>query len=314
MSDVKPQLLLFGATGYIAGVLLSRWHVVGFEKLSFKVTAAGRSKERLEQTARLLGISTLTLPFDNIAGLEEEVQKYDIVVQLADCDAFEATHAILRGMRARYESTSTPPLLYHASGAAFLDKYTGGRAGSDDEILSDLDAGLISQIPLSLPHRNVDDAIITADREGYLRSYIVVPFAVFGTARGIMHEAGIANPSSMPIPRLIDISMHQKSVPQLGEGRNQKSWVHVEDVASLFDMILLREPADHGPDGLFFCMNGEVEAGRITAALAEAFYTAGVFENTQAVPLPESDLKAGPVTPSEKGADISKNGIMILFN
>jgi hypothetical protein len=67
-------------------------------------------------------------------------------------------------------------------------------------------------------------------------------------------------------------------------------------VASLFDMILLRKPADHGPDGLFFCMNGEVEAGRITAALAEAFHSAGIFENTQAMPLPESDLKAGPVS------------------
>lgn len=78
----------------------------------------------------------------------------------------------------------------------------------------------------------MDDAIITADREGYLRSYIVVPVAVFGTAKGIMHEAGIANPSSMPIPGLIDISMRQKSVPQLGEGRNQKSWVHVEDGTS----------------------------------------------------------------------------------
>jgi hypothetical protein len=120
MSDVKPQLLLFGATGYIAGVLLSRWHVAGFEKLSFKVTAAGRSQERLEQIARLLGISIVTLPFDNLAGLEEEVQKYDIIVQLADCDAYEATRAILRGMRARYESTSTPPLLYHASGAGNL--------------------------------------------------------------------------------------------------------------------------------------------------------------------------------------------------
>lgn len=120
MSNVKPQLLLFGATGYIAGVLLSRWHVVGFENLPFKVTAAGRSKERLEQIAKLLGISTVTIPFDNIAGLEEEVQKYDIVVQLADCDAFQATHAILRGMKARYESTSTRPRLYHASGAGNL--------------------------------------------------------------------------------------------------------------------------------------------------------------------------------------------------
>ena len=120
MSNAKPQLLLFGATGYIAGVLLSQWHVAGFDNLPFKVTAAGRSKERLEQIARLLGISTVTIPFDNIAGLEEEVQKYDIVVQLADCDAFQATHAILRGMRARYESTSTPPRLYHASGAGIL--------------------------------------------------------------------------------------------------------------------------------------------------------------------------------------------------
>lgn len=117
MSDARPQLLLFGATGYIAGVLLSRWHTVGFEKLPFKVTAAGRSKERLDKIRGLLGIATVSLSFDNVAGLEEEVQNYDTVVQLADCDALEATHAILRGMRARFESTSTPPLLYHASGA-----------------------------------------------------------------------------------------------------------------------------------------------------------------------------------------------------
>lgn len=79
--------------------------------------------------------------------------------------------------------------------------------------------------------RNVDDAIITADKAGYIRSYIVVPFAVFGTAEGIMHEAGIANPSSMPIPRLINVSLGYKAVPQLGEGggRNQKRWIHVED-------------------------------------------------------------------------------------
>lgn len=34
---------------------------------------------------------------------------------------------------------------------AFLDRYTNGRAGPDDEILTDLDAALIHQIPLSLP-------------------------------------------------------------------------------------------------------------------------------------------------------------------
>lgn len=171
--------------------------------------------------------------------------------------------------------------------------------------------------------------MITADKAGYVRSFIVVPFAVFGTARGIMHDAGIANPSSMPIPGLIDISMRRKSVPQFGEGRNQKGWVHVEDgkhelpesrfthasasglpfmtrsklilyiklVASLFDTILLRQPADHGPEGIFFCVSDEMEAVSVTTALAEAFHDAGIFEHAQAVPVAESDLEGGWVSP-----------------
>lgn len=120
MSEEKPQVLLLGATGYIAGVLLSQWYRTGFSNLPFKVTASSRSQARLDRTAKLLGISTVTLSFDDTAGLEKEVQKYHIVVQLADFDAFEATHAILRGMKTRYRMTSIPPVLYHASGAGKL--------------------------------------------------------------------------------------------------------------------------------------------------------------------------------------------------
>lgn len=173
MNEAKTQLLLLGATGYIAGVLLSRWHATGLETLPFQVTAASRSTERLAKVEKLLGIATVCLSFDDTERLEEEVRKYDIVVQLADCDALGATHAILRGMRARHEATGTPPLLYHASGAgqyptkqwqieelcakeklfflAFLDVYTSGEAGSDQEVLSDLDGDKIALLPVSLP-------------------------------------------------------------------------------------------------------------------------------------------------------------------
>ena len=119
MSDHR-QLLLIGATGYIAGVLLSHWHKIGFGTLPFQVTAAARSETRLASVAQLLGIETVTLSFDDTSRLGKEVQKYDIVVQLADCDAFEATEAIIRGMKTRKEQTGRPPLLYHASGAGEL--------------------------------------------------------------------------------------------------------------------------------------------------------------------------------------------------
>ncbi|KAL2213336.1 NAD(P)-binding protein [Sarocladium strictum] len=285
MTEAKPQLLLLGATGYIGGVLLSKWHATSFETLSFQVTAASRSTERLAKVEKLLGISTVCLSFDDTDRLEEQVKKYDIVVQLADCDAFEATHAILRGMKARHEATGTRPLLYHASGA--------GEAGPDEEVLSDLDGGMIARLPVSLPHRNVDDAILAADKAGYLRAYIVVPFAVFGQAEGIMHEHGIANPSSMPIPRLIAISKQLKTVPQFGQGRNQKAWVHVEDVANLFEILLQRAPPDHGINGFYFCENGEIGNHLVTEALASEFFTLGIFPHEKAVALPEAKLEDG---------------------
>lgn len=67
-------------------------------------------------------------------------------------------------------------------------------------------------------------------------------------------------------------------------------------MASLFELILLHEPADHGPNGIFFCVNGEIEACEITAALAEAFYEAGITKEAEAVPLPEDQYEKAPVS------------------
>lgn len=67
-------------------------------------------------------------------------------------------------------------------------------------------------------------------------------------------------------------------------------------MATLFHKILLHEPSDHGPDGLFFAENGEIEAGHVTAALAVAFYAAGIFESPQETSLPTLEFEAGPVS------------------
>lgn len=72
MSEKKPQLLLLGATGYIAGVLLSQWHVNGFDHMPFEVTASGRSDARLEKITKLLGIPSVKLSFDDTQTLRRK--------------------------------------------------------------------------------------------------------------------------------------------------------------------------------------------------------------------------------------------------
>ena len=44
---------------------------------------------------------------------------------------------------------------------------------------SDLDIAKLNSIPESKLHRNVDKAIIEADKSGYVKSYIIVPGRLF---------------------------------------------------------------------------------------------------------------------------------------
>lgn len=67
-------------------------------------------------------------------------------------------------------------------------------------------------------------------------------------------------------------------------------------VASLFHIIIMHEPLDHGPNGIFFCVNGEIEAGDITAALLTGLQEARISDDTQAVSLPEEEYENGFVS------------------
>ncbi|KAH6991534.1 hypothetical protein BKA56DRAFT_574532 [Ilyonectria sp. MPI-CAGE-AT-0026] len=273
------SVLLFGASGYIGGALLSQLHAKYGSTLAehYRITLATRSIEKGEKIKAILpGSQTIKLSLQDHAEIEREAQKHEIDCQIADCDDLEATHAILRGLKARKEATGLIPALYHTSGALIYFEDLGGRASS--AVISDLDSDKINAIPIEIPHRNVDNAIVEADEAGYVLSYILVPTIVFGKPSGVVHDHGLANATGMAIGHIVRPALDRRAVGQIGPGENLWSVVHVDDVALLHLYLLENPPSGHGRDGFYNAEHGNTAFHVIAEASARTLSALGVTD------------------------------------
>ena len=115
-----------------------------------------------------------------------------------------------------------------------------------DKVYHDSRQEEIESLPDTAFHRNVDLAIVGADREGipttpslilhysreiagYLRAYIVSPPLIFGTPSGPIFDAGLANRHSIQIPLLIKTSLARGQAAMVGEGKSIWNHAHVND-------------------------------------------------------------------------------------
>lgn len=92
-----------------------------------------------------------------------------------------------------------------------------------------MDIPLLDSLPPSQPHRVVDLAVLEADRQGYVRAWIVIPSTIYGRASGLLVERGISNPKSQQIPRLVDISLRRGQAAMVGRGENFWPNVNIND-------------------------------------------------------------------------------------
>ncbi|TGO62321.1 hypothetical protein BOTNAR_0115g00260 [Botryotinia narcissicola] len=342
----STPVLLFGATGYIGAAFLSRFSDKYLTSPSprYKLTASIRSPEKARRLRDLLGnIETTDVKLDDGVKLEREVEKHNIIIQLADCDALESTKSKKKGMKTRKEKTGNPPVLYHAvirgrkvfsdylvaqvdSLSAFLfDEKMNGY--SSHVIISDMESDLINDIPISKPHRVVDHSTVKADEAGDLLSFIIVPFAVYGVATGLIHEHKLGNQTSMPVPRLIHVSVDRRAVGQIGPGENPWMISHVNDgwspelnsilgndsgrvlltillVADLFMALIEDTTKGHGKDGFYFTDGGSVLARDVFRVMAETLYSIGLSEEPSPNTYNEEELDK-----SVSGAQVSKQQV-----
>ncbi|KAK0451658.1 hypothetical protein EV421DRAFT_1976557 [Armillaria borealis] len=293
----KVSIFFTGATGYIGGTILSRL-IEHNDSKNFDITILLRPT-RSPAGYEALGLKTVSGSNADLSLLRAQAAAADVVFAAADSDDLPAAQAILQGAKDRYEKTGKAPILIHTSGTGELTDNARG-LHSTDVVYSDLDIPLFETLPPSQPHRNVDLAVIAADDEGYVKTYIVLPPTIYGVPTGILHKHGLQRSLVSQVRVLVEASIARKQGGVVGEGKNH--WPNV-DVNEMVDLYLIifnlalspsSAPAEfqHGRSGIYFTVSDEHQLYDVSKAAAVGLARRGIgspeptpFSKTEAEPL-----------------------------
>jgi len=276
--SAKTKIFITGATGYIGGSVLE--HLQNHPDAgNFEITAIVRSAQKVEGFKKL-GVNAVVGSFSDAKLLEDLTAAADIVIDAADSDALEAVKVMLRGCKRKFQETGRPPIFIHTSGTGVLiDDAVGFNA--NDIIWDDANPDQLERLSPAAPHRNVDLELTQADKEGYVRTYIVVPSSIYGLASGKFADAGLQHKQTVQIPVLINAAIDRGQAGMIGKGVNIWPNVDIDEVADLYIDLYNAIKANpdaivHGRDGFYFALNGEhtlydisKELGRVLVAFGK---------------------------------------------
>ncbi|KAI0056495.1 NAD(P)-binding protein [Artomyces pyxidatus] len=226
-----PTVFFLGATGYIGGSLL----VVLRERYpELAITALVRNPAHVEKI-RATGATVLQGSFADVDIIAEQSYLADFVFNIADADDVSLTAAILKGAKRRVDEGKSKNVLIHTSGVAvFLDGTTEGKYDPNGRIWNDNNEDDIKSITTSTLHGQVDVPILEAAVAGYVENYIICPAAIAGTAHGPINNGSIF------FKYVAQALIAMQRIVYVGEGSNQFTIVHIDDVVDLFLRVFER--------------------------------------------------------------------------
>jgi len=288
----KTKIFLTGATGYIGGSVLERL-LDHPDADTFEITVLVRSPEKAENFKKF-GVNPVVGSFNDTQLLEDLTAAADVVFDTVDADMLEPAKIMLRGSKRRFQETGKPVIFIHTSGTGlFVDKAAGLRTGGP--IWDDSNSDQLEQLPPSAPHRDVDLEILQADKEGYVRGYLITPSTIYGMASGKLVDAGLQNKHSIQLPSLIIASLGRGQAGMVGKGLNVWPNVHIDDVADLYIVLFnaIRANPDkigHGRDGYYFGVNGEHNMYDVGRAVGRAMVALGKASSDEPTPFTKEEL------------------------
>ncbi|KIP10517.1 hypothetical protein PHLGIDRAFT_232441 [Phlebiopsis gigantea 11061_1 CR5-6] len=291
MSAQKTPVFFLGATGYLGGSVLARLleHPAAS---SYEITALVRSQEKAKKLEPF-GVKTAIGTIQDLDLLEKLASEAHIVFSIINADDDPHIQAILRGLKKRH-ATGDLPILIHTSGTGVFLSHANGLHG-DAVVFDDNKPEQFEALPHEALHRSVDELVIAADKEGYAKTYIILPSTIFGTPSNALTKAGIQNTHSIQLPFLIKASIGRGQGGVVGKGAAKWNYVSNADTAELFVAVFNgvttpNNTVPHGREGLFIGENGVFAWSEVGNAIAKALYEAGKGKSPEATTFTSEEL------------------------
>lgn len=270
---MKKRIFITGGTGYIGGSFLQlMWERHYLDQYEIRVLVRDAS---VAEALQKRGFTAVIGSLDDSELLSHEAESAEIVFSTANCDHKDSVVALLQGLQLQFQQTGQQPIFIHTSGAGVLTEHSIGLGVSPelDRNQSEWDEQDVEKhqkIGYSAPHRFVDVEVFKAAKQGFVKTYLVVPPTVFGVGLGPF----AANRMSIQIPRLVYHSLIRRQVMTVGRGDNIWPNVHVADLAELYLVIMnaaLTGTAPSGVEGIYYPASEHFYWKQVSQRIAEIF-------------------------------------------
>ena len=234
------KVFMTGVSGYIGGSIAARLIAAG-HRVSGLVRDADKAAQLRER-----GIEPVSGTLVDRSVLAEAAHQADAVINTADSDNLYAARTLLAALE------GSGKCLLHTSGTSVIADRAAGEPG--DHVFNEDTP--FEPLPERMLRVAVDRMVLAAAQRG-VRSVVLRPALIYGRGSGL-------NPSSLQIPKLIELARQHKAGIHVGRGLNVWSNVHIDDVVDVY----LRALADAPAGTLFYVENGEAAMKTVAQAIS----------------------------------------------
>ncbi|KAF4612716.1 hypothetical protein D9613_011831 [Agrocybe pediades] len=212
-----------------------------------------------------------------------------MIISMADCGDVDIAKSYLRGMKKRFEATGKPHILLHTASSQITLLVSTIHPPLSMTMLTRTKSKHWQQ------HRTVDIELVKADKEGYMKAYLVLPSMIYGLGQGRLVDLGIQNKFSIQIPQLIQAALARGRGGMVGAGTNVWGNVHIEDIADLYIILfnLIRQNPDsvaHGREGFYFGIASEYNLYDVGKAIGEKLVSLGRATTSQPTTFTDEEI------------------------
>ncbi|KAI5480198.1 hypothetical protein MNV49_001526 [Pseudohyphozyma bogoriensis] len=286
----SPSILILGAAGYIGGTVLT-------ELLKTHPASSITALVRTAAQADLLAprsINTTIGTLEDIPLLKSLVVASDVVMNFAvpfgGGDA--SIQALVDGLEERAEKGGEyKPVLIQTSGSGTVLYGAGGVAGED--VWTDEDYERWDALPDEAYFHTGNKIVAATALRGKISAYILMSPTVYGKG------TGPGNKLSLQIPAYVRYAKRTGGAAYIGEGNNIWGNVHVQDLASLYHLVMhhaLLNPtstqasaASKGWENLIYAGVAQHTWGSVIKTLGDLLYARGDVKTPSAVSIPDNE-------------------------
>jgi len=174
---------------------------------------------------------------------------------------------------------------------------------ASDKVYDDADEATLDALPITSPHRKVDIPLAAAHKEGYVRTYVIAPPLIYGTASGRLVDSGVQNPVPSVILVTAQIAVERGTFGLVGPAKNLRSTIEIHDLARLYITLF---DAVSGPGGreipggnaYYGSTDGYVVARDYLTKIAKTLHEFGLIKTAEITQYTQKEMKKWPILPA----------------